>query len=140
MRAESLPVRLGRNIHSFIALLTHVLTGVDKKYALKKEIVPPVLSLYLEHRSLSSRTMGKVPPPFGSSPLAWRPPTLRGAPMLAIGAGGRGGLGEHRVASRRQGPALALDGAPTLAIGLAPAHVAWSAHARHWPGARPRCV
>src|SRR5579883_1990008 len=32
-----------------------------------------------------------VPPPFGCSPLAWRPPTLDGAPMLAIGAGGRAG-------------------------------------------------
>src|SRR5579883_1940005 len=56
--------------------------------------------------------------------MALRPPTLDGAPMLAIGAGG---LGEHGAASRH--PTLAIGaggrvesmvpppGTPTLAIG-----------------------
>src|SRR5579883_1237739 len=45
-----------------------------------------------------------VPPPVGRWPMAWRPPTLHVAPMLAIGAGGREGR-EQRAASRRLAPA-----------------------------------
>src|SRR5579883_2060794 len=119
-------------------------------------------ALYRTVRVRATFGLPVVPPPFGCWPLAWRPPTLDAAPMLAIGAGGRvasflpppdaharhwrwGEGGELPAACRRRWSPVALGGGlrascllpmPMLAIGAGGRAASFlpppGAHARHW--------
>src|SRR5579883_893062 len=104
-----------------------------------------------------------VPPPVGCWPLALRRPTLDGAPMLAIGAGGEGRAGRIVPPPGARGqpwrwmerpcplPAPGASPGATRNVGGRKAGIRWLAEperglfhhllgARQWPSARPRCV